>query len=63
MEKMVLSAADISAVYNQVFSTCDRLGLHPCAYGRIPVLLQKESDRLQIVVEVPSEYLKGKREQ
>ncbi len=63
MDKIVLSAADISTVYNRVFSVCDHLGIHPYAYSRIPVLLQREDDRLQVAVEVPPEYRKGKREQ
>ena len=64
MDKIALSAAEISRISSQVFAVCDRAGIPPYAYDSIPVLLQKDSDnRLRIAVEVSYGVRKGKREQ
>ena len=65
MNGVVLSAADISKIYNQVFSDCSHLGVSPYEYDSVIVTLEVDYDSglCHIAVALPSVKMKGKREQ
>ena len=65
MNRVILSASDVSRIYNQVFSACDRLGVSRFDYDSIVVELEVDhaSGIVRVSVGVPHEGPKGKREQ
>ena len=65
MNRVVLSAAALSEIYNYVFFDCNLLGVSPCEYDSVIVALEVDCDSglVHISVALPFAKMKGKREQ